>query len=326
MAKDFRIIILSLFFLVILGLIYFIGSLQPGIEKQLQWPVSVDVVSGEGFFEISKKLYSAGLVRSKKAFEIYSIITGSFNSFQSGRYKFDSSVSVSELVKILTKGPQEISITIIPGMTLKEVDDVLAEAGVIDKNVLINYNKTLEVSLEGFLLPDTYRFYQNSEIGFVVKKILDNFDSKIKDLTSFNDDDSLIKLLKIASYLEKEIPDNDEERRLAAGIFEKRLKIGMPLQIDATVIYAKCEGKFLGCSILTREDFKINSLYNTYFYTGLTPTPIGNPSLSAIKSAFYKKDSQYLYYLSDPKTKKTIFSKDFEEHNRNRVKYLLNNK
>jgi UPF0755 protein len=110
-----------------------------------------------------------------------------------------------------------------------------------------------------------------------------------------------------------------------AGIIEKRLKIGMPVQIDATILYNKCSGRFSGCSLLVKSDFKKDSPYNTYTRLGLTP-PISNPSLDAIKAAIEKKDSGYWFYLSDPKTKKTIFSENLEKHNINRAKYLLNNK
>ena len=107
----------------------------------------------------------------------------------------------------------------------------------------------------------------------------------------------------IASMLEKEIPD-DGEREIAAGILEKRLKNKMPLQIDATIIYLKCGGRFLNCAPLQKSDYKIDSPYNTYIYQGLPPAPISNPSLRAILAAIRGKDSSYWYYLSDPKTKR----------------------
>jgi UPF0755 protein len=122
--------------------------------------------------------------------------------------------------------------------------------------------------------------------------------------------------------LEKEVPDF-EEQKIAAGIFLKRMDVGMALQADATVIYAKCSGKFAGCASLTRLDFKIDSPYNTYFYAGLPPAPISNPSAKTIEAASKAEKSDYWYYLSDPETQKTIFSKTLEEHNDNRASYLL---
>ena len=162
----------------------------------------------------------------------------------------------------------------------------------------------------------------------MVEKILNNFKIKVLPLIqetsrAIDKNDKMPRILILASYLEKEVID-DNDREIVAGIFEKRLKAGMPLQIDATVIYAKCFGKFLNCPALQKSDYAIDSPYNTYRYSGLTPTSVANPSVESIKAVLNKKSSPYWYYLSDPKTKKTIFSEDFNEHNRNRAKYLLN--
>ena len=112
--------------------------------------------------------------------------------------------------------------------------------------------------------------------------------------------------LIIASMIEKEIPLSSE-RPLVAGVMYQRLRIDMPLQIDATTLYAK-EVK--------------NARYDTYQFYGLPPTPISNPGLDAIWAAAHPQESEFLYYLSDPRTKKTIFGKTIDEHNENRAKYL----
>lgn len=325
----------------------FAKELQPALDSD-KAPVIFDVPKGASFNEITDNLYSAGLIRSKIVFKIYAFFKGAAHRLQDGRYRFDYPVSVSELLDILLSGPKDIPVLISPGMTLKEIDDRLSQEGIIKKGDLTNYENLEKMkniygflaeadSLEGFLLPDTYKFRQNSDIETAIVKFLDNFENKAMPVIEPTDysykpgwgvdkkNDGVLKLLIIASYLEKEIPDN-EERKIAAGIIEKRLKIGMPLQIDATVLYNKCFGRFSGCSALVRSDLKKDSEYNTYARRGLTPTPIANPSLDAIKAAIDKKDSNYLFYLSDPKTKKTIFSENLEQHNINRAKYLLNNK
>ena len=311
---------------------FFVENLRP-VEYLKDPPVVLDIPQGIGFNEITERIKTAGLIRSKKIFKTYAVLSGKANRIQGGGYSFSAPVSALELLKILTEGPREISMTIFPGMTLKEIDARLSELSIVVKGKLLDFNfdnLTTEYpflkgvdSLEGYLLPDTYYFYENTRPETLVRKILDNF--KERALPFFRTNDNVANVLKIASFLEKEIPDNDE-RRIAAGIIEKRLKNGIFLQIDATVIYAKCSGRFLDCPELFKDDFKIKSPYNTYLHVGLPPTPIGNPSVEAIKSVIEKKNSPYWYYLSDPKTKKTIFSKDFDEHNRNRVKYLLNNR
>lgn len=325
----------------------FAKELQPALSSD-KTPVIFDVPKGASFNEITDNLYSMGLIRSKVVFKIYAFFKGAAHRLQNGRYRFDYPVSVPELLDILLSGPKDILVLISPGMTFKEIDDRLSQGGIIKKGDLTNYENLEKIkniygflaeanSLEGFLFPDTYKFRQNSDIETVIAKFLDNFENKVIPVIEPTDysykpgwgvdkkNDGVLKLLIIASYLEKEIPDN-EERKVVAGIIEKRLKIGMPLQIDATVLYNKCFGRFSGCSPLVRSDLKKDSAYNTYTRRGLTPTPIANPSLEAIKAAINKKDSNYFFYLSDPKTKKTIFSENLENHNINRVKYLLNNK
>lgn len=315
-----KFVLLAIVFLIAVLTANFVIQGQAVVENNNR--IILDIKGGMSFNEIAEAVVRRDLINSKSIFKIYSILTGRAHQFKSGRYIFNGAVSVGDLTKVLASGPLEVEATIFPGMTLKEIDERLSKLGIIEKGALSSQN-----NLEGFLFPDTYRFYPNFDSKAAIGKILENFKNKtepalgvIKDLTFFEGNDNLYKLLIIASLLEKEIP-NAEEQRIAAGIIEKRLKTGMPLQIDATVIYAKCQ-EFLNCPALKKEDYLIDSKYNTYRYMGLPPAPIGNPGLQAILSASNKKDSDYWYYLSDPKTKKTIFSKTLEEHNNNRKKYL----
>jgi UPF0755 protein len=359
--KVFLIIVLGIG-TVLVGVLVdtFITGFQPALKSD-KTPIVLDIPKGTSFNEITGKLYSAGLIRSEIVFKIYALFRGSAHRLQSGRYRFDYSVSVPGLLSVLVAGPKDIPILIFPGMTLKEIDDKLSQGNIINGGDLINYGKFEElktryaflseaISLEGFLLPDTYNFRQDSDIDSVIRKFLDNFENKaiavlnnrinsVKNPTDIfyylsaiseaagvdKKNSNVLKLIIIASYLEREIPDSNE-RRIAAGIIEKRLKNGMPLQIDATILYNKCFGRFLGCPLLEKSDFKKDSPYNTYIHRGLTPTPIANPSLEAIRAAVEKKDSNYWFYLSEPKTQKTIFSENLEKHNINRAKYLLNNR
>ncbi len=335
-------------FCVIISIIVavFIYQLQPPVLiNNSTTQIILDIEPGLSFIKITEKLKQSGLIRSEIVFKIYSLITGQAHHIKAGKYFFPISdkfeFSTPELVKILVAGQKEIKVVIFPGMTLKEIDERLANLKVIERNELINFNVSLlknyylwlpsfennpplfgEYSinaLEGFLLPDTYYFFP-SEIDLTIKKILDNFKLRALPLLINNDVDILNSVI-LASLLEKEIPDN-MERRIAAGVLNKRLSIGMPLQIDATIVYIKCRGRFLNCPTILREDFKIDSLYNTYLYLGLPPAPISNPSVEAIKAAINPIKTDYWYFLSDPETKKTIFSKTFDEHNKNRVKYL----
>ena len=149
--------------------------------------------------------------------------------------------------------------------------------------------------------------------------MLQNFDAKFSnDLRqeTLHQNHTTFEIITIASLIEKEVA-SDSDRALVSGILWKRMKLNIPLQVDATVLYAR--PKRIGK--VTLADTKINSPYNTYRYTGLPPAPIANPGLSAIRAALYPKKSPYLYYLSTPDGK-TIFSKTREEHNRAKAKYL----
>jgi UPF0755 protein len=314
-----------LFAFILPGLLFFrlSHSVEPYSKK-------IEISPGESFSEITNKLKEENLIESKIIFKIYSLLTGRAGKFKPGSYVFSSPPSIFELGRALTNGPSEISVVIAPGATLGEIDDRLALLDVIKAGNLKNFNVGSLIkdypwlngnkSLEGFLLPDTYSFFPSSDSEMVARRFLDNF--KEKALPFFGNNDNIFKTIILASILEKEIPDY-EEQRIAAGILIKRLAINMPLQVDAALIYARCNGKFLNCPPLSGADYKADSPYNTYVYAGLPKGPISNPDVKSIKAVINFKKSDYLYYLSDPKTKNTIFSKTLDEHNENRTKYLL---
>lgn len=279
--------------------------------------ISFRVVRGEGLEEVSARLKAENLIRSKTAFKIYAFISSSAHQLKPGDYFLNLSLSAPRIIKNLTEGPvEDITITIIEGQTVKDIDGLLSAVGILKPGELLAYRPKDQKSLEGYLFPDTYRFFPNSPIEDVVKKFLDNFEKKARPLLM---EDGGREALIMASLIEKEIPLFDD-RVLVSGILWKRLAAGMGLQVDAAICYAKLKSS-IGCR-LAKADFAIDSSYNTYKYAGLPPTPIGNPSLSAINAARNPKNSEYWYYLSDPKTKKTIFSRTLEEHNEKRAKYL----
>ncbi len=320
----------------IIGII-FINSIKPvSVANPEQSEFIID--QGMGVGEISQQLYAGGLIKSKLGFEIYSFLNGKFLKFKPGVYLLDSGQSARRIIDILTGGPKEITAVIAPGMTLREMDDYLSSIKIIKKGELITFNLdkikskyqflASVKSLEGFLFPDTYQFFAASDPADVVDKILDNFREKALPSFSsvFSNNDKFSEKLILASLLEKEVVDY-KDKQIVAGILEKRIAAGMPLQIDATVIYAVCGGRFKtgngGCGISRASgDFKIDSPYNTYKYKGYPPAPISNPGIDSINAALNPIKSNYWFYLSDLNTKKTIFAKTLDEQNNNMVKYL----
>jgi len=329
---------LNLHFLIFLGIIllfilfaaYFFYGLLPSVAGAASQ--KIQIIKGEGLREISADLRNRSLIKSVSVFKIYSLLSGNAQRFQPGVYELSSAMSVPQIVQTLVAGGKnEVMVTIVEGWTLKDIDGILASAGVVPKGAIVDfpprklalvYPFLSEVqSLEGFLFPDTYRFEMNSSPDNVMERLLDNFKSKAWPLLSDSKDwyDRLI----LASFLEREVPDFDD-RQIVAGILLKRLGAKIPLQVDATISYAKCDYGVRTCEriAVSKEDLGISSPYNTYQRLGFTPTPISNPGQSAIKAAVSPKSSNWLYYLSAKETKDTIFARTLEEHNRNKVKYL----
>jgi UPF0755 protein len=310
--------------------------------------VIFSISQGEGFRQIGAALKGAGLIRSAIAFDIFALLDGRGFELKPGLYHLDPSMDTPRVIAAIS-GPSapEATVTIPEGSNMYDIDRILSAALVIQPGALINFNGTSTtnmasttnlLNLEGRLFPDTYQFYTNSSVNDVVAEMADDFNAKAQPLftaagdtpTSSAEEQTLI----IASIVEKEVPDQVDQE-LVAGIILKRLAMGIPLDIDATVCYAKFQAEFQeeatstsstpGACSLTPLDFKIDSPYNTYLYKGLPPGPIGNPGTSAITAALHPQSSPYLYYLSDPKTGKTIFAKTLDEQNQNKVKYLESN-
>ena len=287
------------------------------------------VSAGAGLNEIAELLEEQDLVHSKIAFKIYSFLSGSAHLLKPGSYSLMANLSTPEIITRLIAGPPDLEVLITEGKTIKEIDQQLSSLGLIKAGELIGFPiqnlKSQYIfiqnanTLEGFLFPDTYRIAPDASAALVLKKILDNFQAKA--LATLDQNPSWYDNLIIASLIEREIPLRGD-RRLVAGLLRERLARGMPLQVDATTVYVKCDGQFDNCPPLTKSDFKIQSPYNTYYYKGLPPAPIANPGLDAMFAAINSESSPFLYYLSDPETQKTIFSETLAEHNANRARYL----
>jgi len=301
------------------------------------------VESGQGVRIIGQNLYDQGIIKSRFWFDAYVWLRGYKQSFFDGNFSLSTNVSIRDVVKelISQKQTKEVEIKILEGWNLQEIDDYLVEQGVLKKGEFIEYcesikgNKLLQLSvendwpllreklaaasLEGFLYPDTYRIYKQTTAEEIVKKMINNlhvkFDENLKAEVKKQKRD-FYQILTLASIVEKEMYGY-ENRQKVADVFQKRLNSDMALQSDATVNYITKRGT----TRPSREDTQIDSLYNTYKYPGLPPTPICNPSIEAIKAVIYPEANPYWYFLTTPQGQ-IIFSKDHDEHQRNINKYL----
>lgn len=311
---------------------YFFYGLQPSFATTA--PVKFTVEKGESFKEIGASLSQASLIKSITVFKIYSFLTGSATRFQPGVYELAGTMSVPQIVGLLRSGGvDDVTIQIPEGSTVKDVDQLLASKGVIAPGSLDQFNfKNLTTqyqflsgvsSLEGFLFPDTYNFKLNSTPEEVAKKFLDTFEVKawpiLSNVTNWYD------RLILASLVEREV-STPSDRETVAGILLHRIAIGMPLQVDATLSYAKCDGRLITCADVVpgKGDAKIDSPYNTYLHNGWPPTPIVSPGKGAIEAAVNPRKTNYLYYFSDA-SGTTFFSQTLQENIQKQRKYLFVN-
>ena len=293
-----------IFFAIIFVLVVILGSISPscGGEERI-----VKIEKGWGSSEVAQKLKDEGLINNKWMFILYVWTKGYNSHLQAGEYLLNPKMSMLKIAKTIAQGevnPNWVKITIPEGWTNKQIEERLI------KNEVIGSDDKLPIELQGYLFPDTYYFYKNSGINIVIKKMQENFNKKVGKDTKYD-------ILKMASILEKEVI-SDEDRAIVSGIFWKRIKNSYPLQSCATIAYILGKEKLQ----YSYADTRVKSPYNTYLNIGLPPTPINNPGLSAIKAALNPKQTDYNFFLTDPATGKTIFSKTIEEHNANKVKYL----
>ncbi len=316
-------------FLILLACAGFFYALTPVGAQKGDAPPVFEIRSGEGFREVSRDLYQAGFIRSSVGFDILLLVSGRAGALKPGDYQLTRAMGAPAIEDVLTSNSalQPVTVTVPEGSNIYEIDKILSDALVIHRGDLINFHA--DGNLEGRLFPDTYQFFTGMPVAAVVQKFLDDFNAKAEPVLGFNDaqcasDAVCEKNLILASIIEKEVPD-PEDQKIVAGILLKRLAAGMRLQVDATVCYAKMMAAPLsesGCSPLTPLDLKIDSPYNSYLYGGMPPGPIGNPGVLSIEAAMHPESSPYWFYISDPKTKKTIFAKTLQEQDRNAATFL----
>ena len=333
-------------FLVLIIIIAFLFSgwfvIQILNSVNLKSSATFTITRGEGANQISRRLKEAGIIRSQFAFESYAFLKGVEGDFKAGEYDLPSVVNIKRLTEILVAGrpAKEWKLTIPEGWSIYDIAFKLESLGkfqaeeffeatgynqpqdkfVFDTSIYDFFNdKPTKTNLEGYLFPDTYKFFTYSSIDDILRKMLNNFGSKmtLELRQSIKEQGKTIhEILTVASIIEREVR-TDQDRPLVAGIFWKRLNAGIALQADSTINYITHK-KMQAVSI---KDLAIDSAYNTYKYAGLPPGPICNPGLASIKAAIYPRDSDYWYFLTD-RDGKVYYAKDFEGHKANKTKYL----
>ncbi|MFN4212406.1 MAG: endolytic transglycosylase MltG [Microgenomates group bacterium] len=318
MKKLYFLIIFILIITVTSYLYYKEGTLP--VNKNDQSTKIFVITRGESLNTIAKKLANEGLIRNKIVFYLAVKKLGLERKIQAGDFRLSPSMDVYQIAKTLTHGTLDIWVTFIEGMRKEEM------AQIVSNQFNIPEIEFIKLAKEGYLFPDTYLIPKAATAGSIINILENNFHKKFdKSLQekairqNLTPDEAII----IASLVEREAKF-DEDRPLVASVILNRLKLGMKLDIDATVQYAlgyQPEEKSWWKKNLTKDDLEIDSPYNTYKNQGLPPTPIANPGLKSIKAVINAPKTDYLYYLSDKKGK-IHFAKTLEEHNKNMEKYL----
>lgn len=312
---------------ILLALIITVTLIIPNISPKT---VTIKIKEGTPSSKIAEILKDEGVIFSKTYFLARLRFSKYNNKLKYGTFKLDTNDSINEIFEILsTKGEKgdTVKLTIPEGFSVEKIKERVVSMGLCtdsefesalrksyDYDFLncVPASGEIEYSLQGFLFPSTYEFYADATAETVVKTLLSEFRKQIAPLNI--PDDNLFEVMTLASMVEREAKLPSERAKIA-GVFKNRIAANMPLQIDATVVYAISDGLYDVDRVLYK-DLENKSKYNTYKYPGLPVGPICNPSIDSIKAALNPETHKYLYYHTD--TAKNdgshIFTENYEEH------------
>lgn len=316
-------------------LIFLFEVLVP-VDKVNQNYQSFTINEGDSSRKVVSELAKENLIRDKYTTYILMRIQG--QKFYANEYVLSKSMSAKEVLSVLEKPKTNINsengivFTVIEGDNIQNIAKTIADnsqyttSEILSKWENKNYLQTLikkyqflpdsildkEIiePLEGMFTPLTYVFSKEASIEQITEKMLDESQEKFMLSNKKNySQEEFYQILTLASIVERET-NNNVDQRMVAGVFENRLKKGMPLQADITVLYAQQKHK----NIVSYSDLEFASPYNLYKNKGITPSPIASPSINAIEAVINPLKTDYYYYYNTPDTGETIYSKTYDEH------------
>ena len=311
----------------------FAGSDEPAVEAGLE--VQINIPEGASGDQIASILSQNHVIEDPQQYYAAVRELHADTQLKPGDYILTTGMDPLDVVRQLIAGPnvEGIDLTIQEGLTVDQTAarveetlgipaaDFLAQAKA--SNYVEDYpflEGAYNDSLEGFLYPKTYTFLSEPTADEVIRVMLDQFETETADLNLGEGANGLTlqELVSLASLVERETAVADERPQVASVIYN-RLDAGMPLQIDAAIVYARGGGS----GTVTYDDLEIDSPYNIYKNTGLTPGPICSPSISSIEAAVSPADTDYLYYVLSPDNDGTHrFSETYDEFLVNRQEYV----
>ena len=296
----------------------------------------VDIPPGSGPRAIGDRLVASGVVRDALTFRGALLLTGEARALKAGEYRFDRPLSAVDVVHKIARGEvYKRLLTFREGLTIAEMAKVFEERGFgaaadfesagRDASLVKDLDPAAP-DLEGYLFPETYALPRGTAAAELAREMVEGFrrafpeplrkDAEAQGLT-------VRQVVTLAALVEKETA-RPAERPLVAAVYRNRLKIGMGMQADPTVIYAlQKAGKWDGN--ISRDDLQFDSPYTTYLYAGLPPGPIAAPGVAALEATVHPADVKYLYFVSR-NDGTHVFATTLDEHNRNvfewQVKYF----
>jgi peptidoglycan lytic transglycosylase G len=287
----------------------------------------VEIPAGSGTATMARRLADAGVVRSAQVFRAAVWLRGSSRRLQAGEYRFDQPMTAAEVVDKISRGDVYVrAVTFREGLTIREMASVFESAGygraaefmeAARKAELIREMDPDARDLEGYLFPDTYTLPRRTTADQLVERMVTRFEKVMTPELrnkAVERGFTVRQVVTLASLVEKETA-KPEERPVVAGVYSNRMRIGMGLQCDPTVIYAlMLAGRYDGN--IRKGDLQIDSPYNTYRYAGLPPGPIAAPGEASLRAAVEPADVPYLYFVSR-NDGSHVFSTTLDEHNRN---------
>jgi UPF0755 protein len=293
----------------------------------------VDLPMGTGVAEIARRLAAAGVVPDAETFRLAAYLAHDERKLRAGEYRFAEAARPAEVVSRLARGDVYTRpVTFPEGLNIDEMATLFEHTGLgtaaafreAAANVsLISAFDPDAATLEGYLFPETYPLSRHASAADVVAAMVARFghvfDADLR-ATAAAEQRSPREVVTLASLVELETAQPDE-RPLVAAVFLNRLRVGMPLQCDPTVVYGLIQaGRWRGT--IRKADLQIDSPYNTYRISGLPPGPIASPGKASLEAAAHPADVGYLYFVSR-NDGTHAFATTLAEHNRNVALYQL---
>jgi UPF0755 protein len=297
--------------------------------------VEIDIEPDSSLKQIGSILKSKNLIREDWFFRYYAAYKNK-TSLLAGSYQITPNENLDDILNKIAKGKQDlIKVTIPEGKTVNEIAEILSKKGFSKEEFLKAVNRenkkdqypfeqeikkisTRKYKLEGYLFPSTYEFHRGESGEAIVNEMVEQFAKRLNELNIRNkliDSNSkynIDQVVTIASLIERE-GQVRSELPIISGVIYNRLRINMPLQVDASIIYAYSLSGTIKKK-LGSGDTKFKSPYNTYLTKGLPPGPISNPGVEALQAALDPESHSYLYYVTKQDGTRThFFSKTYQE-------------